>query len=972
MSSIRKQYPFLLIEKKWQARWEQGEVFRAWNPGEPVPPNHPFARRHGERLPPKFYVLDMFPYPSGAGLHVGHPEGYTATDIIARYRRATGFNVLHPMGWDAFGLPAEQYAIKTGQHPRETTEKNIASFKRQIKSLGFSYDWNREIDTTAPDYYQWTQWIFLQFYHSWFNPATRRAEPIQTLPIPPRCDTAEKQRTYRDEHRLAYVSEAPVNWCPELGTVLANEEVINGRSEVGDFPVVRKPMRQWMLRITAYAERLLDDLDQLDWSHSLKEMQRNWIGRSEGAEVTFPLLSAAASPATGIESSHLGERLGGLLPLPAQRSGERARGEGLVSSGPEGASSPRPSPPLRGGEGESWSSLSVFTTRPDTLFGATYMVLAPEHPLTALLASPAQADTVTAYCQFAASKSDLERTDLAREKTGVFTGSYALNPANQEKIPVWVADYVLVSYGTGAIMAVPAHDERDLEFASKYHLPVRPVVQPPDDRPAVGFVGDGISIDSGFLTGLPTAQAKHKIIEWLEKSGHGRKTIQYKLRDWLFSRQRYWGEPFPIVWRDGHHEAVPEAELPVVPPDLGDFKPTGTGDPPLTRAAAWVHRPDGSRRETNTMPQWAGSCWYYLRYLDPRNRGQFCHPALERYWMQTAATAAPTDAAGAGAAKDQPGGLGAGGVDLYVGGTEHAVLHLLYARFWHKLLFDLGHVSSPEPFRKLVNQGLILGEDGQKMSKSRGNIVNPEEILEEYGADPFRLFEMFLGPLEMVKPWNSKGVEGVYRFLGRVWRLFVDEANETKFQQRLTVEPEAGPQILESVRLSPSIRQLDPSPEQLKVLHACIKKVTDDLDHLRFNTAISALMIFVNEAILWPIKPIAVMADFLKLLHPFAPHLAEELFGKLQGISQDPEPWPTLAYVPWPRLRSEFLAEATLEIPIQVNGKLRDKIVVPADISREELERRALESPKIQSFIQGRQVRKVIVVPRKLVNLVVD
>ncbi|HXR08143.1 MAG TPA: leucine--tRNA ligase, partial [Candidatus Acidoferrum sp.] len=694
---MRRQYPFPLIEDKWQRHWDARATFRAWNPREAIPARHPFAKRHGlegvvgaGELPPKYYILDMFPYPSGAGLHVGHPEGYTATDILARYRRAQGFNVLHPMGWDAFGLPAEQYAIRTGQHPRQTTEANIAVFKRQIKALGFSYDWSREFDTTDPGYFKWTQWIFLQLYNSWFNPASNKAEPIETLPDPPGNPSPEARRLHRDNHRLAYVTEAPVWWCEQLGTVLANEEVVDGKSDIGGFPVVRRPMRQWMLRITAYAERLLEGLEEIEWSDSLKEMQRNWIGRSEGAEVIFRT------------------------------------------------------------ETERRWVIRVFTTRPDTLFGATYMVLSPEHKLVASLTTPEQQKAVADYQAYAAGKSDLERTELAKEKTGVFTGACAINPVNHQRIPIWIADYVLASYGTGAIMAVPAHDTRDFEFATKFNLPIVQVVQPPDPKTDWrGFVEDGTSVNSAgpevSITGLPTPDAKKKITAWLETKRLGRKTVNYKLRDWLFSRQRYWGEPFPIIWkRDGaghlYHEALPESALPVLPPELTDYKPTAAGEPPLARAKDWVNLPDGSTRETNTMPQWAGSCWYYLRFTDPACDRAICGKDAENYWM----TAAPGKESSPGAAKS--------GIDLYVGGVEHAVLHLLYARFWHKVLFDLGRVSAPEPFYKLVNQGLILGEDGQKMSKSRGNVVNPDEILREYGADAFRLYEMFMGPLEMVKP----------------------------------------------------------------------------------------------------------------------------------------------------------------------------------------------------------------------------
>src|SRR5688572_2089587 len=603
MSSGRKQYPFDLIEAKWQKIWDEQQTFRAWNPGEPVPPQHPFAQRHQGKLPPKFYILDMFPYPSGAGLHVGHPEGYTATDILARFKRMQGYNVLHPMGWDAFGLPAEQYAIKTGQHPRKTTEANITTFKRQIQSLGFSYDWTREVDTTDPKYFKWSQWIFLKLYNSWFNPATNKAASIDTLPYPDHLTTEEQMREYRDSKRLAYVAETPVNWCPELGTVLANEEVVDGKSEVGGFPVVRKPMRQWMLRITAYAERLLSDLDTINWPDSLKEMQRNWIGRSEGAEVHFALEVGPVSPSG---------------PPGAQQT-QSNRDDSSVKSG---------------------CFITVFTTRPDTLYGATYMVLSPEHKLVAEITTPDQRAAVAQYQQFAATKSDLERTELTKEKTGVFTGAYAINPVNNERIPIWIADYVLSTYGTGAIMAVPAHDERDLEFARKFNLPSRVVVQAPAGEESLGFVGLGTSIDSGLITGLPTAEAKTKITTWLEEKNLGRKTINYKLRDWLFSRQRYWGEPFPIIWKKDaagnlFHEALPESALPVLPPDRTDFKPTATGEPPLARAKDWVQLSDGSIRETNTMPQWAGSCWYYLRYLDPKNDQTFADKTREQYWMGT-------------------------------------------------------------------------------------------------------------------------------------------------------------------------------------------------------------------------------------------------------------------------------------------------------------------------------------------------
>ena len=885
---MRRQYPFQIFEPKWQEHWHDGETFRAWNPGESVPADHPFHERHPDANPgdiPKYYILDMFPYPSGAGLHVGHPEGYTATDILARYKRMRGFNVLHPIGWDAFGLPAEQYAIKTGQHPRITTEANVANFKRQIKSLGFSYDWSREVNTTDPGYFRWTQWIFLQLYNSWFNPATNKAESIDTLAYPLDVTTDEQRRVWRDEHRLAYVSEAPVNWCPELGTVLANEEVKDGVSEVGGFPVVRRPMQQWMLRITEYAQRLLEDLDGIDWSDSLKEMQRNWIGRSEGAEVLFR-----------VEDSDV--------------------------------------------------EIAVFTTRPDTLFGATYMVVSPESELLEQIVSPEHKAQVGAYQAEAAKKSDLERTDLAKDKSGVFTGAHAINPVNGRQVPIWTADYVLSGYGTGAIMAVPAHDSRDLEFAQKFKLPIEVVVQAPGGGESLGFTGNGTAVNSGFLDGLPTPEAKAKITAWLEEKALGQGTVNYKLRDWLFSRQRYWGEPFPIVWNEGGHLGLSESDLPLTPPDLTDFKPTGAGDPPLARAEEWCQAGDGQKRETNTMPQWAGSCWYYLRYLDAQNNDRFVGDEAERYWMGSASDDATP------------------GVDLYVGGTEHAVLHLLYARFWHKVLFDLGQVTTPEPFYKLVNQGLILGEDGQKMSKSRGNAVNPDDILVEFGSDAFRLYEMFMGPLEMVKPWNTKGVEGVYRFLGRVWRMFIDEQSEQEFEQQLTVNPDRGPELLAALKLNDAIGQAEATPEQLKVLHTCIKKVTEDMEHLRFNTAISAMMVFTNEASNWDIRPLSVMNDFLLLLAPFAPHIAEELYAKANGRDS------TLAYQPWPSHDEAHLVESTIEMAVQVNGKLRDRIQIPADMDKSDIERIAMESENVQRHTEGKNVKKVIVIPGKLVNIV--
>jgi leucyl-tRNA synthetase len=722
------------------------------------------------------------------------------------------------------------------------------------------------------------------------------------------------------------VSEAPVNWCPELGTVLANEEVIDGKSEVGGFPVIRKPMRQWMLRITAFAERLLNDLDTIDWSDSLKEMQRNWIGRSEGAEVDFQIADGGTRSA------------------------------------------------------DSENRIRVFTTRPDTLFGATYMVLAPEHRLVDQLTTEEQWQAVENYREHTARKSDLERTELAKEKSGVFTGAYAINPVNGGKIPIWIADYVLATYGTGAIMAVPAHDTRDFEFATKFQLPVVQVVQPDDEKTDwQGFVGDGTSMNSTgpdiSITGLPTLKAKQKITSWLEEKGLGKKTINYKLRDWLFSRQRYWGEPFPILWKKNaqgelHHEALPESELPLLPPALEDYKPTSDGQPPLARATEWLTLADGSIRETNTMPQWAGSCWYYLRYLDAKNADAFVGREAERYWMGGESPKSDLGSRSAAEPQVRSPKSASPGIDLYVGGTEHAVLHLLYARFWHKALFDLGHVSTAEPFFKLVNQGLILGEDGQKMSKSRGNVVNPDDVLKEFGADAFRLYEMFMGPLEMVKPWNTAGVAGVYKFLGRVWRLFVDELSETEFEQaETTADPAARPALLSLIRLHPAVEDVTPAAAQLKALHTCIKKVTEDLEGFRFNTAISAMMIFVNEAINWKVRPASALREFLILLQPFAPHIAEELWEKLQTC--DPRRTTlALGYQPWPEHDPEVLVEDTIEIPVQVNGKLRDVIRVPADISREALEELAVNTEKVKSFLEGKTIRKRIVLPGRLVNLV--
>jgi len=849
MDERRKPYPFDEFEPKWQAIWEERQLFHAPNPGE----------KDFDPSKSKFYVLDMFPYPSGAGLHVGHPEGYTATDIIARYKRLRGFNVLHPMGWDAFGLPAEQYAIKSGQHPAITTRENVAKFKNQLKRIGFSYDWQREINTTDPRYYKWTQWIFLKIYNSWFNPATNKAEPISTY-----------SGKNPDEVRLAYVADVPVNWCPELGTVLANEEVVDGKSEVGGFPVVRRPMRQWMLRITAYAERLLKELDGLDWPEGIKLLQRNWIGKSEGAEIDFKI----------------------------DKSDQKIR---------------------------------VFTTRPDTLYGGTFLVLAPEHSLVDLIMTEEQWPAVREYRERTARKSDLERADLSKDKTGVFTGAYAINPANNEKIPIWIADYVLIGYGTGAIGGVPAHDERDLEFAKKFDLPVVVVVQPTGDNAAMGFTGEGIAVNSSIIDGLTSAEAKRKITAWLEERGQGKRAINYKLRDWLFSRQRYWGEPFPIVWEGGSHRSLGENELPLVPPPLEDYKPTGTAEPPLSKAKDWIRYSERAIRETNVMPQWAGSCWYYLRFCDPNNDQRFAGEQAERYWM---------------------GGEKPGGVDLYVGGTEHAVLHLLYARFWQKVLFDLGYVSKPEPFQRLVNQGIILGEDNQKMSKSRGNIVNPDDVIDRYGADAFRCYEMFMGPLEQMKPWSMRGVEGVSRFLARVWRLFMTENQGGDWE------------------LSAKIEEIAANKAQQKMTHATIKKVTEDIESFSFNTAISQMMIFVNAFTGAEAIPFSSTRAFLVLLSPFAPHIASELWEKLNGKFTDAHG--DITEQSWPSYDQQLLVEDEVEIVLQINGKVRDRMKMPIVATDEEMKTAALSNPKIQERIAGKAVGNVIVVPKKLVNIVID
>ena len=851
-------YDFNRIEKKWQDYWLTNKTFRTPDGADPAAAGKP-----------KYYVLDMFPYPSGAGLHVGHPEGYTASDIVARYKRMKGFNVLHPIGWDAFGLPAEQYAVQTGTHPAVTTGKNIDNMRRQIQALGFSYDWDRQVDTTDIGYYKWTQWIFLKFYNSWFDDAQQKARPIAELPIPEDIKSQGDAAVgdYINSQRLAYESHAPVNWCPALGTVLANEEVVGGVSERGGHPVIRKPMRQWMLRITKYTERLLDGLDGLDWSESIKKLQQDWIGKSVGAEVDFKVADHDAV-------------------------------------------------------------IRVFTTRPDTLFGATYMVMAPEHKLVDEITTAEYKDAVKTYRQVAARKSDLDRTDLSKDKTGQFTGAYAVNPVNNAEIPIWISDYVLISYGTGAIMSVPAHDDRDFEFAKKFNLPVIQVVRPNNpemaDQAAAGqfcFTGDGAAINSGPFDGLTTPRFKEEIAAWLEQKGLGKKAVNYKLRDWLFSRQRYWGEPFPILHaEDGRVFAMDESELPLALPEVADYKPTGTGEPPLAKAKDWlfVALPDGTkaRRETNTMPQWAGSCWYYLRYTDPKNPAAAFDPEKEKYWLP---------------------------VDLYIGGAEHAVLHLLYSRFWHKLLYDLGYTASPEPFKKLVNQGMILGEDNQKMSKSRGNVVNPDAVIEQYGADSMRLYEMFMGPLEATKPWSMQGVEGVHRFLGKVWRTLIDT---------------------DTGDLSPAVQDAPADEDTLRLLHQTVKKVTGDIEGFAFNTAISQMMIFINHLARQDVRPRAVVEPFVLILAPFAPHVAEELWQRLGRAG-------TLAYTPWPAFDPARCKENQIELAVQVLGKIKDKIVVPADADEATIQQIALASDKVRAALEGKTPKKIIVIKSRLVNIVV-
>lgn len=883
------------IEPKWQDHWKNHRTFRTPDPGE----------AGFDASKPKYYVLDMFPYPSGAGLHVGHPEGYTATDILARYKRTKGFNVLHPMGWDAFGLPAEQYAIATGTHPSITTQKNIQTFKRQIESLGFSYDWERELATTDDDYVRWTQWIFSILYETYFDSATQKGRPISELPIPDGLSSQEKT-AYVDSHRLAFLDEIPVWWCSKLGTVLANEEVIDGRSERGSHPCVRLPLKQWMLRITAYAGRLLSDLELVDWPDETKKQQGEWIGESKGAEVWF------SAPSVKLPCEH--------------KDNDRVR--------------------VR----EGVTQFKIFTTRPDTLYGATFMVISPEHALVDLITSAEQKSAVSDYQRAAAGKSDLERT-ASKEKTGVFTGGYAKHPITGADVPVWVADYVLNTYGSGAIMAVPAHDARDWEFAKTFGIPIVEVIQAPAEHQEGPYCGAGRAINSPWIDGKVGQEAIDEMIARLESSGVGNGKTTYRLRDWIFSRQRYWGEPFPIVHtEDGGKVLLPDSQLPIRLPAMEDFGPSGNPEPPLAKAKEWVEveLPDGriGKRETNTMPNWAGSCWYYLRFLDPKNPQAAWSKEKEQYWMP---------------------------VDLYVGGREHAVLHLLYARFWHKVLFDRGYVTHPEPFGKLFHQGLILSfsyedvatkvlvpsdmavekdggyvhlEDGRalrqvvaKMSKALKNVVNPDEIIREYGADALRLYEMFMGPLEDSKPWDSKAVTGVVRFLDRVWRLVV---NEETGENRVFATA--------------------PNEAKERALHRCIKKVGEDIERMAFNTAISAMMIFLNEASGEEALTVEQLSRFVQVLAPFAPHIGEELWQRL-GHSE------VLSYHCWPAFDPALLEESTIEIPIQVNGKVRTRIRVAKEAENPELENLAREA--LAGSLEGKEIKKIVIVKGRMINVVV-
>ena len=886
-------YEHLLIEKKWQDFWIQNKIFRTPDLDEI------------DKSKPKYYVLDMLPYPSGDGLHVGHPEGYTATDIIARYKRMKGYNVLHPMGWDAFGLPAEQFALKKQIHPRIGVEECVIRFRSQLQSLGFSYDWDREINTTDESYYKWTQWMFLKLFNSYFDISENKAKPISELTIPVALENKDRD-DYVDSQRLAFISESPVNWCPELGTVLANEEVPE-QLEKG-YTVVRKAMKQWKLRITKYAQRLIDDLENLNWPENIKKLQINWIGRSEGAVIKFKVKS---------------ESLNGLR------------------------------------------EIEVFTTRPDTLFGATYMVFAPEHPLINDITTPDKRDEVDDYIQSAARKSDLERSELSKEKTGVFTGAYAVNPANKIEIPIYISDYVLMSYGTGAIMSVPGHDERDMEFAVKFGLEIIPVVANEKFKhvafkkissesgdiiisgkgleklissPSTEYTQyledvkngkfcyteEGYAINSGFLTGLKTSKAKEKMIKWLEDKNIGRRNVNYRLSDWLFSRQRFWGEPFPLVYFDDHTiKALSEEDLPVTLPNVSSYTTSKTGESPLALIEDWVHITDKQsgrkvKRETNTMPQWAGSCWYYLRYIDPNNTEIFCSKEKEQYWMP---------------------------VDLYIGGSEHAVLHLLYARFWHKVLFDLGYVTTHEPFGSLYNQGMILGEDGVKMSKSRGNVINPDDMINQYGADSVRLFEMFMGPLDATKPWSNEGIAGIHRFLSRVWRLIIDEKTDN---------------------LNSKIVNDSPDEEMNRLLHFTIKKLTNDIEDgdMKFNTSIAQMMIFINE--LYKADKISknIISTFVLLLSPYAPHLAEELWQRLGNQN-------SLAFEKWPVYDEQLTKASLITVAFSVNGKVRSKKEVENDLQEKDLEQIALDDESVKKHIFGKEIIKIIIVKNKMVNIVV-
>lgn len=845
-------YPFREIESKWQNYWKDNNINKT---GE-------------DPYKPKYYVLDMFPYPSGAGLHIGHPEGYTATDIIARYKKMKGYNVLHPMGFDAFGLPTERYCMKTGIHPIEATKHNVENFKRQLDMLGLGYDWEREINTTHPKYYKWTQWMFLLIYNSWYDRELNKARHIDELPIPSDITDLIEIEEYKDKYRLAFINMIPVNWCEELGTVLANEEVDEWKSK--GYTVERRPMRQWMLRITEYADRLLNDLELVEWPNSTKDMQKNWIGKSEGAEVDF-----------------------------ISETGDKIR---------------------------------VFTTRPDTLFGATYMVMAPEHDLVQRLVTDEQKALVDDYIAKASEKSDLERTELNKEKTGVFTGAYAINPVNKKRIPIWIADYVLAHYGTGAIMAVPAHDERDHEFAKQFNLPIVQVVSPKEgniDVQEVAFLDkNGKSVNSEndeiSINGLEAKDAIEKITNWLEKKGIGEKKVQFKLRDWLFSRQRYWGEPMPIMFfEDGTKRGLDPDELPLMLPDVADFKPAGTGESPLAKVDSWVNFIDKktgkkARYETNTMPQWAGSCWYYLRYTDPYNDEIFADLEKQKYWM------------------------GNHGVDLYVGGAEHAVLHLLYARFWHKVLYDYGYVNTLEPFKKLFHQGLILGEDGNKMSKSLGNVVNPDIVVNEYGTDALRLYEMFLGPLEAAKPWSTKGISGVFNFLNRAWRLLIDEHTGNVIEE---------------------VKNIKLSDEQEYILHSTIKKVSEDIENLSFNTAIAQMMIFVNEFTKAKEKPKSAIETLVLLLAPFAPHIAEEMWHKL-GNSK------SVMLEAFPVYDDNKTKLQTIEFVVQIRSKIRARIQVAPDTSQAEVEEIAKSNESVQKHLEGIEIRKIVFVPNKLINFI--